>query len=805
MKLISTLSILLFITFLFQSCSQNDSINFDQLTDEVEVIRDNNGINHIFAQNEHDLFFMQGYLAAKDRLFQFEIWRRQATGTLAEILGERELERDRGVRLFKFRGDKETELRHYHPRGVEIVDAFVAGINAYIEEANSDISSLPIEFQMLGIQPEPWTWEVVISRHQGLLENVKDELDYSQIVSKIGAEATKKLFYFHPNDPILALDPGIPEELLFKDILKPYYAFRTGVVFEPEDLLPKYRGEKENTDLALAQLKQELESTLEADSFAQGSNNWVLSGEKTDSGFPFMANDPHRLQAAPSLRYWVHLNAPGWNVVGGGEPVIPGVSIGHNEFGAWGLTIFSTDNEDMRVYDINPDNPHQYQFKGEWLEMSSIQDTIQVKNQVPEIVTYYYTIHGPVTFIDEELNKAVAVQCAWLEPGSAPYLASLKMDQSQNWEEFRDACTYNFIPAENMVWADRDGNIGWQATGIAPIRKGFSGLVPTMGDGNYEWDGYLPIEDRPNLYNPESGFISTANQNVSPEDYPFPEALGYDWADDFRGERIKEVLSQDRKFTLEEMGALQNDYLALPARNMIPFLKALQFDDPLTDSLRNSLLSWDFILNPESIEAGIYVMWERTLRENALKIAAPQELWEIVGAIPMTRVILWAHNPNDLFSQSPEASRDQWLKDSFTEAIIELEKKLGSDPSLWQYGQEDYKHALIQHPLGSVVNKEWQAKLNAGPLPRGGYSFTPGANAYGDNNTSGASFRILVDTKDWERTQGINTPGQSGNPESPFYKNLFPIWAKDQYVTVPYSLESVKKDAFESKLYSPKK
>lgn len=791
--------------FIFFSCTEKRNPTLPQLKAEVEVIRDQNGINHIFAQNEEDLFFMQGYLAAKDRLFQFELWRRQATGTLSEILGEREFERDRGVRLFKFRGDKETELRHYHPRGVEIVDSFVAGINAYIEEANSDPNSLPIEFQMLGIQPQPWTWEVVISRHQGLLENVAEELKISRVVSQIGSEAAEKLYYFHPNKPNLNLDPGVPEELLFKDILAPYQAFRGRVEFQAEDIQPSFRGEEKEVEKALASLHLEMQTTLEADAFAQGSNNWVLSGTKTKSGFPYMANDPHRLQAAPSLRYWVHLNAPGWNVVGGGEPVIPGVSIGHNEYGAWGLTIFSTDNEDMRIYDIHPDDPTQYRFRDEWKEMKAIQDTIKIKGLEDRIVTHYYTIHGPVTFIDKELNKAVAVQCAWMEPGSAPYLASLKMDQSKNWEEFRDACTYNFIPAENMVWADREGNIGWQATGITPVRKGFSGLVATMGDGRYEWDGYLPISDRPHEYNPESGFISTANQNVAPPNYPYPEGLGFEWADNFRGERIKEVLSQDKKFTLEEMGALQNDYLALPARKLTPFLKKLNFENERADSLRNILLNWDFILSPESIEAGVYVMWERELRKKALEIAVPKEVQSLIGSIAMTRVIEWVMNPSLIFSSNPEKSRDSWLKESFSSAILALEKKLGPNPQNWHYGQKDYKHALIYHPLGRIVSEEWQSKLNAGPLPRGGYSYTPGANAYGDNNTSGASFRILVDTKDWEKTMGINTPGQSGNPESPFYMNLFPIWAKDEFVSIPYSKESVKRLAAEVQTFSPKR
>lgn len=784
--------LLLSLAFFWTSC-QDQGFPVSGLTDEVEVIRDQHGINHIYAKNEQDLFFVQGYLAAKDRLFQFELWRRQATGTLAEILGKRELERDRGVRLFKFRGDKETELRRYHPRGVEIVDAFVAGINSYIEEARKNPESLPIEFQMLDILPEFWTWEVVTSRHQGLLENVKDELNISRVVSKIGVKKAKQLYYFHPNEPVLEIDPGIPEELLMKDILAPYQAFRRGVNFRPEDIVTSFRIEEKEFEKGTSLKEDELKFTLESDAFAQGSNNWVISGEKSESGFPIMANDPHRLQALPSLRYWIHLNAPGWNVIGAGEPAIPGVSIGHNEHGAWGLTIFSTDNEDLKVYDLDPKNPNRYRHNGEWRDMKSIQDTIRVKGGADQIVTHRYTIHGPVTFIDEELNKLVAVQCAWLEPGSAPYLSSLRMDQSKTWEEFREACTYNQIPAENMVWADKNGNIGWQAAAITPIRNGFSGLVATMGDGRSEWDGYLPVTELPNAFNPKSGFIATANQNVAPSDFPHTDALGFKWADNFRGERIKEVLSRKKKFTVEEMGALQIDYLSLPARHLVPLLKEIRFEDPIADSLRNALLIWDFVLDKNSVEAGVYVMWERMLRKQLDERFIPEMVKPWLSSVQMTRVLEWIEKPELIFTGESIIQRNKVLEESFVAAIKELEQKLGTNVQNWQYGQSEYKHAQIKHPLGQAVNETWQAKLNTKSLPRGGYSFTPGANGYGDNNTSGASFRIVVDTKDWEQTIGINTPGQSGNPDSPFYKNLFPIWANDEFVTVPFSKENIKK------------
>lgn len=779
--------------FLFIACSETQTL--PQLQEKVEVVRDKNGINHIFAQNEQDLFFAQGYLAAKDRLFQFELWRRQATGTLAEILGPDELARDIGARLFQFRGEKKTELNHYHENGEAIVDAFVDGVNAYIDEVRADPDLLPLEFQMLGILPEHWTWEVVISRHQGLLQNVTQELNYTRIVSLIGTEETKRLFNFHPFEPNLDIDASIPEELIFKDIIAPYNAFRSPVVFAPEHVKEEFRNQQEAflnlKDLRLSELKD----AEKLDPFSIGSNNWVLSGELTESGYPLMANDPHRLQAIPSLRYWVHLHAPGWNVVGGGEPVIPGVSIGHNDFGAWGLTIFRTDNEDLRIYDIHPENPHQYSYRGEWLEMTEIADTIPVKGRGPEIVRHYYTIHGPVTFIDEELQKAVAIQCAWLEPGGAPYLASLRMGQAKNWEEFREACRYNHVPAENMVWADRDGNIGWQATGIAPVRNGFSGLVALNGDGSQDWDGFLPMLERPHAYNPESGFLATANENLVDATYTYPQTIGYNWSDAFRGDRIREVLEGGQKFTMEEMGRLQNDYLSLPARELVPYLENLNFSGEKARKAQEMLLDWDFVLDKNSVRAGIYVMWERKIRSNMAPLVVPNKVRSMVGALDMTKVLEWVKNGDK--AVFGENGVDAFLADCMEDALRELEKKLGADMENWRYGQENYKHAVISHPLSPALSAEWREKLNVGPVPRGGYSFTPGANAYGDNNTTGASFKIIVDTGDWEKTMGINNPGQSGDPESKFYKNLMDIWAEDDYFQVAFDPEKIRKEGVE--------
>ena len=456
----------------------SSSVSIQGLDLPVEILKDKWGISHIYAETEHDLFFAQGYSAARDRLFQFEIWRAQATGTTAALFGPRMIDRDHGTRLFKFRGPMEDEMNHYHPRGVDIITAFVHGVNAYIDEALDDPDSLPLPFKLLGIAPQHWTEEVVISRHQGLLGNIAQELRVGRAVCAIGEDAVRELQYFHPRDPDLTLDPMIDcESLLENDILHLYSAYRSSMKFEPNDIVASSnRNSSQSFEQIASAITLEDSNLQKHDLDDIGSNNWVVSGDLTQDGWPMMINDPHRAQSVPSLRYWAHLVGPGWNVIGGGEPEIPGISIGHNEQGSWGLTVFGTDGEDLMVYETNPANSNQYRYRGGWEDMQVIEEVIQVKGAAAVTVELKYTRHGPVSFEDDDKNLAYAIRPAWMEVGGAPYLASLRMDQAKTWEEFRDATNYSHIPGENMIWADRDGNIGWQAVGIAPLRRNFSGF-----------------------------------------------------------------------------------------------------------------------------------------------------------------------------------------------------------------------------------------------------------------------------------------------------------------------------------------
>ena len=760
----------------------------------VEVLRDQWGVNHIYAENQHDLFFSQGYCAAKDRLFQFEIWRRQATGTVAEILGERELKRDIGTRLFKYRGDLKTELNHYHPQGEAIINAYTDGVNSYIDEVLSHQELLPIEFQLLKILPGKWTPDVVISRHQGLLGNITEELSIGKAVSKAGAEKVKELMWFHPKDPDLRIDSAINQKLLNDNILELYNAYRKEIVFEASDISKA----DEDPDAVMNLLKQPISNVYQPafEHGIDGSNNWIVSGNRTASGHAMLANDPHRKIAVPSLRYMVHLVAPGWNVIGGGEPEIPGVSIGHNEVGAWGLTIYETDGEDLYVYDLNPKNLSQYFYKGHFENMKLIQERIEIKESRTELINLRYTVHGPVTYIDSIHHKAYAVKCAWLEPGGAPYMASLRIDQSKNWESFREACSYSHIPGENMIWADTAGNIGWQTVGIIPIRKNFSGLVPVPGDGRYEWQGFLPIKERPHQLNPSKGFLATANQNVTSEDYTHWDAVGYTWADPFRGNRINEVLAKDDKINIAKMQSLQTDYYSLPARSLVPMLLPLVFEKTQTQQSILQLKNWNYILDKTSIAASIYAMWERQLMKQASKQFIPENIKDLVS-IQLSKLISWLEKPDSKFGIDPIKGRDAFLKICFENAIDELEKKLGSNILNWQYGQEKFKHITLTHPLNSIVNIPLKNQLNLGPLPRGGNSYTPGSTGGADNQMSGASFRFITEAGNWDDAVMINTPGQSGNSKSEFYRNLFPLWANDQYFPAYYSKDKIIKSTKE--------
>jgi len=429
----------------------------------VRVQRDHWGVAHIYAENQHDLFFAQGFVVAQDRIFQMELWKRSGQGRLAEVLGPSAVQRDINARLLQYRGDWDAEYASYASDTKEILEAFTSGINTYIAEIQkSDWSGLPIEFQIAGFRPEPWKPDDCLNRMAAfsMTDNAKAELKHAEVVNLLGAKKASGLFDF---DPQVELDPAPGVD----------FSGLTG------DLLQNLVGSDARIDFAGMP--------------REGSNDWTISGASTATGKPLLANDPHRVMAEPSLRYIVHLVAPGWNVIGAGEPGLPGVADGHNESIAWGFTIFGLDQQDLYIEEINPRNPDEYRTDKGWEPFETRLETIEVRGGGEATVHLRWTRHGPVVWSDGK--RALALRWVGAEPGTAGYLGSLSLDRAQNWKDFESAMTRWKVPSENIVYADRSGNIGEHYGS----RAGSQELDGTASRAGRRWVrmGWLCAELRP--------------------------------------------------------------------------------------------------------------------------------------------------------------------------------------------------------------------------------------------------------------------------------------------------------------------
>ena len=725
------------------------------LQQPVEVLRDRWGVAHIYAKTVHDLFFAQGYVAAQDRLYQIEIWRRTGAGELAEIFGPEYLSRDRIARLVSYRGDMEAEWASYSPQSREIAEAFTSGINAYVEQ-NRD--NLPIEFELLDFEPGVWQPEHILLRVAGLLmvRNISQEIARAQMVSQLGEEMTQK---WYPTDPRRELHPDPDVDLAGID----------------DRVTSDYR-----RAVSIPVLHEQ-----------DGSNNWVVSSELSATGKPLLASDPHRPVILPSLRYLVHLNAPGWNVIGSGEPALPGVAIGHNERVGWGFTIVQYDLADLFVERTNPENPNQYLFQGEWLDMRIERGEIRVKGKEQrEQVELKFTRNGPVIWEDPDKARVVALRWAGQEPGTAGYLGSLALDQVQDWDGFVAAMRAWKVPSENIVYADVDGNIGWVPAGLMPVREGWSGLLPVPAhSGRYRWSGFRGVDELPQLKNPASGYIATSNHNIVPEGYPHD--LGFDWSDPYRFQRIDEVLAEGGKFSVDDFKRLQHDETSLPARELIAMLRETSVGDSGPQAVFDD---WDFVLDVNSGAAALFEAWMKKLPTNFVASQAP------LAARPLIEQNLQLATLIAGLRDAPAEQRRRVLNESLKEAFAELTSTLGADSATWRWG--DLHTIGFRHPLSNSDAR--RAVFDLKPVARGGDGFTPNATrGPGYSQSSGASYRHILDLADWDRSVFTSTPGQSGQPGSVHYDDLFPLWAEGRYAPLVFSRKAVEENIAHRLLLQP--
>ena len=744
----------------------------------AEIIIDRWGIPHIYAGSAKDAFFLQGYNAARDRLWQIDLWRKRGLGRLAASLGPAYVAQDRAARLFLYRGDMAAEWAAYDPGARESVEAFAAGVNAYVAEVKAGKRPLPVEFGLTGSQPEAWSPEDILRiRSHALVSNVTSEVARAQVICAGGAPADalrRKLEPAHKLVVPKGLNPcDVPD-----DVLDDYVRATEPVSFKP-------LAEKTAEADAPRQLAQVIDARA-----AEGSNNWVIAASRTATGRPILANDPHRPVGAPALRYIAHLEAPGLSIIGAGEPALPGVSLGHNAATAFGITIFYIDQEDLYVYQTKGNS---YRYKGRLEPMKVVKETLEVKGEAPREVELHFTRHGPVVSQDDAKGRAFALRTVWNEPGLSGYFGSSRMWHAKSWEDFQTARNRWGAPPLNLVYADIQGDIGWSAAGRTPVRPNWDGLTPVPGDGRYEWKGFLEDGGLPVSKNPAAGFFATANAMNIPAEPNYPREarkLGFEWADPTRTIRIHEVLSGLPKATLADSMALQTDSTSAQARRGVSLLRGLT--SPVADVQQALAIvqAWDANERTDSAAASIYEVWaNKHLGAAVVAAAAPEAARKLIGGSSPDPILTW-------LEAQPATVRDPILLASLGGAVAELKGRLSGPMPTWTWGR--LHHARFVPEVARLADRELAAQMTLGPLEIPGSSSSPRAATYSAESfdqTAGASVRLVMDVGAWDNSMAINTPGQSGDPMSPHYRDLFPLWAAGAYVPLRYSRAAVEGDA----------
>jgi penicillin amidase len=718
----------------------------------VEILVDKWGVPHIYAKSTGDAFFAQGFNAARERLFQIDLWRRRGLGRMAEVMGKKYVEQDRAARLFLYRGSMEREWAAYGPEALAITASFVAGINAYVDWLGAHKEQMPVEFSVLGYGPAKWDVEDVVRiRSHGLTRNVTSEVARAKTMCAAGVGYDQARSGLQP-----AWEAQVPEGLepcLPADVLKVFTLATQAVPFV-----------------------RDTESSI-----GEGSNNWVIGPGKSATGRPILAGDPHRAYSTPSLRYIAHVSAPGLDVIGAGEPAMPGVSMGHNGTIAFGLTIFPIDQEDLYVYELNPANAREYRYKGGWEAMREVRESVAVKGGAAEPVLLDFTRHGPVIYSDGK--RAYAIRTCWMEPGMSPYFGSIAYMRAKNFKEFQKGRFRGGAPTVNQVYADTRGNIGWSPGGLTPVRPNWDGLLPVPGDGRYEWAGFLRPEQFPSAYNPAAGYFSTSNEMNMPEGYPYKERkLGFEWSNDSRHRRIEEVLRGLGKVSVADSMKLQTDQTSVAARRTVALLAGLGGE---TEAMR-MLRSWDAVESVESQAAALYEIWRtRHLEPGFLKAALPAAAAGAIRTADTAVVLDVLEGKSKRFQVDGRALITATLAAAFSEW-----EKLGRP--VWGALHQ----SLPGHPLRRIVEGEMLKKLQPGPLPAPGGPYSPWQSMYTGSSfqlTNGPSFRMVLDVGNWDESRAMNYPGQSGRWDDDHYRDLAPLWLKGEYFPLLYGRAAVEK------------
>lgn len=783
------------------------NIEIAGLDGDVEIFRDENGIPHIYASSVHDLFLAQGYVHAQDRFWQMDTWRHIGAGRLSEMFGEDQVETDAFLRTMGWTDLAADQFEATSDAGKEALAGYVAGVNNYISARSP--AELGFEYTVLELvnrnyTPEPWTaidsivWAKVMA--WDLRGNMMDEINRSFLLDDF-TPGEVELFY-----------PPYPEE---HPVIVGNAAPRVdGTTLDPPPVGVLGSINRAATNAGL------VEGLGIGSGFGVGSNSWVIGPGLSATGAPILANDPHLGIRMPSIWYQVSLHckpltdACPYDVAGFSFAGMPGVIIGHNHRIAWGLTNLGPDVTDLYIERINPENPLQYEVNGRWVDMDVRTETITVSGGDAVEVTVRNTRHGPIISDDLEILEdftdnagiplpeeyAIALRWTALDENSSLIDAVLAIDKATDFESFRDALRLFDVPSQNMVYADVEGNIGYQSPGLIPVRKNGDGRVPVPGwTDDFEWTEYIPFDDLPSVYNPVGGYIATANNPVV--DGSYPHLLTTDWNYGDRAARIVEMIEGDSSIDIEDIAAMQFDNRNRHADRLLPWFTSVDVvgEDGTVVRAKEILTTWDRNNDAGSAGAAIFEAVWRNLLMLTFHDELEEDLWPRGGSRWSLAVAAMMDTPTlsvwDDVTTAEVERRDDMLAAAFRAGIAELEDRLGGDPDEWEWGElhgaEFRNETLGESGVGFI-----ESRFNRGPFPAAGGSDIVNANGWyaeeGYEVTWVPSLRMIVDLGDLNNSLAIHTTGQSGHAYNSHYQDMAEPWATGEYFPMEWDRAAVE-------------
>ncbi|MCW6533565.1 penicillin acylase family protein [Sphingomonas lycopersici] len=764
------------------AAARTGRVDVSGLTAPIEIIDDPYGVPHIRAASIPDAYFGQGYVVARDRLFQIDFSHRREMGLMAEAFGRDFAAHDARARLFHYRGDLDAELAAVPEKVLACARAYVAGINARIDEVLADRSLLPLEYAILGVRPLKWDIRDLVLARGERINSADEEVRRARLAALGLLDLDAVIAPLRP-----AWKMTVPEGLDVAAVSDADLGvFRLGAMpfgamvlpQEPND--PDPVGERANG----------------------GSNAWTVAPSRTTTGRAILANDPHLGIGGFDPRHVTHLSAPGLDVIGGGSPGQPGIMQGHTDRFAFGRTNFHIDQQDLFVLELNPDDPELYRHDGKWKKFDRVDIHIPVKGGAPAPFTLRFAAQGPVIAHDPARRRATALAVIDLQPGGSDAFAMIAINLARDWADLRNAFPLHPSPT-NFHYADIEGNHGWQVIGFVPVRRRGDGLLPVPGDGRYDWIGRRDFRALPSEYNPAKGWFASANQNNLPTDWPRDRIPAFSFKDPYRYERIADVLSGQRKHSLADSVALQHDTLSTPARQLLALLPARGSAGaaPALAMLRG----WDARIDAESGAAALFELLWRELGNRMLALIVPERARALVTEIAPSVLLGLLADPDARLGRDPKAARDALFDAALAAAWNGAREKLGPDPAAWRWAT--LHQVRLAHPLSRIpaIAKAFPPIEGEGS---GGDSYTVMARWLHGNAgwqvSGGASYLQVIDVGAWDNSVMLNLPGQSNDPRSPHYRDFYRPWIAGAMQPMLFSRAAVDKHAVSRTTLNPK-